>query len=85
MPHSRRPAREAGEGNEKQITEIAQLRLAFARIRELRDSHPSAHPAYHKHCHAHPDNVCADCAWLNQLDQILEEIDGHQGTQGQAS
>ena len=41
------------------------------RIRELAKQHPSAHPAYHKHCHLHPDDICPDCQWLAKLNALL--------------
>jgi hypothetical protein len=43
----------------------------LAAVRERAASHSSAHPAYHKHCHLHPDDVCGECKWLTELWNII--------------
>lgn len=45
----------------------------LAKIAELAGRHGSAHPAYHKFCHAHPEDRCPDCRWLAELLSILHD------------
>jgi hypothetical protein len=46
--------------------------MMISELREHAAKHASAHPAYHKHCHLHPDDVCPDCAWYLELLAILD-------------
>jgi hypothetical protein len=52
--------------------EAAALDRLRRRLIEHAAKHGSAHPAYHKHCHLHPDDICQDCQWLKELLAIID-------------